>query len=539
MTSVSASDQSSCRVAIADLPSFCVSTSDQSTICRFLRLSVSASNVGPVPLPFLSLLCNAPDRTETSKKGDLTTTTSAQPKNLGDGTTSGKSISIIPSHGTSESPYGKNPQQVATEIYRVISGHLGWVRSIAFDPRLAMSTRHTCMFSVGDDKLDKCWDLEQNKVIRSYHGHLSGVYCLALHPIIDVLLTDGRDSVCGAVKLEDGGKTTREIDQENMSTGQRDALLLFRTLCKGLLEGVSHSFTNNFNIIDSVKAYLSYVLLRDSISQSLFQYATGIFALFLLHFICNVPDCRFTWHFILYGFQIATTTTKSSDNDHVTTTTSESSDNHHRPELPWLEELLSLRILAAATNPCCVLENARFLKMGYSPSSSSSSQFNVAAVLKTSSFLFFIFVSYGRYCLLLGASAVTFTFVNECGFTVWPGILEFVGSRGFNSTGFELTKGNSRSFQAPAVWEGRFWGRTGCNFSVPGNGSCATGDCGTGAIDCNGSGYMPPATFVEFTINRTHGSDLYDVSIVDGYNLPILVEAIGGSGSGLRSCAKC
>ncbi|XP_058069759.1 protein pleiotropic regulatory locus 1-like isoform X2 [Magnolia sinica] len=116
--------------------------------------------------------------------------------------------------------------------YRVISGHLGWVRSIAFDPSntwfctgsadrtikiwdvatgrlkltltghieqirgLAVSQHHTYMFSAGDDKQVKCWDLEQNKVIRSYHGHLSGVYCLALHPTIDILLTGGRDSVC-------------------------------------------------------------------------------------------------------------------------------------------------------------------------------------------------------------------------------------------------------------------------------------------------------------------------------------------------------
>lgn len=112
-----------------------------------------------------------------------------------------------------------------------------------------------------------------------------------------------------AVKLEDGGKTTRGIDQDSMTTGQRDALLLFRTLCKmgmkedndevttktrilslellqGLLEGVSHSFTKNFTIIDSVKAYLSYVLLRASVSQSpaIFQYATGIFAVLLLRF---------------------------------------------------------------------------------------------------------------------------------------------------------------------------------------------------------------------------------------------------------------
>ncbi|KAJ6805275.1 protein pleiotropic regulatory locus 1 [Iris pallida] len=116
--------------------------------------------------------------------------------------------------------------------YRVISGHLGWVRSIAFDPSntwfctgsadrtikiwdvasgklkltltghieqirgLAVSNRHTYMFSAGDDKQVKCWDLEQNKVVRSYHGHLSGVYCLAIHPTLDILLTGGRDSVC-------------------------------------------------------------------------------------------------------------------------------------------------------------------------------------------------------------------------------------------------------------------------------------------------------------------------------------------------------
>ncbi|KAF5761419.1 hypothetical protein HanXRQr2_Chr16g0764891 [Helianthus annuus] len=33
-------------------------------------------------------------------------------------------------------------------------------------------------------------------VIREYHGNLSGVYCLELHPTIDVLLTNGRDSIC-------------------------------------------------------------------------------------------------------------------------------------------------------------------------------------------------------------------------------------------------------------------------------------------------------------------------------------------------------
>ena len=52
------------------------------------------------------------------------------------------------------------------------------------------------MFSCGDDQSVKCWDLEYNKIIRSYHGHLSGVYSMALHPSLDILMTGGRDSVC-------------------------------------------------------------------------------------------------------------------------------------------------------------------------------------------------------------------------------------------------------------------------------------------------------------------------------------------------------
>ena len=33
-------------------------------------------------------------------------------------------------------------------------------------------------------------------MIRSYHGHLSGVYCVTTHPTLDLLFTGGRDSVC-------------------------------------------------------------------------------------------------------------------------------------------------------------------------------------------------------------------------------------------------------------------------------------------------------------------------------------------------------
>ncbi|ORY13525.1 WD40-repeat-containing domain protein [Clohesyomyces aquaticus] len=117
------------------------------------------------------------------------------------------------------------------KVMRVISGHMGWVRSLAVEPDnqwfasgaadrtikiwdlasgqlkltltghisavrgLAVSPRHPYLFSCGEDKMVKCWDLETNKVIRHYHGHLSGVYTLDLHPTLDVLVTGGRDGV--------------------------------------------------------------------------------------------------------------------------------------------------------------------------------------------------------------------------------------------------------------------------------------------------------------------------------------------------------
>ncbi|KAL6963726.1 Thaumatin-like protein 1 [Sarracenia purpurea var. burkii] len=133
------------------------------------------------------------------------------------------------------------------------------------------------------------------------------------------------------------------------------------------------------------------------------------------------------------------------------------------------------------------------------------------------------------FMLSRGVLGATFTFVNKCDYTVWPGILANAGIARLESTGFELPKDSSRTFQAPTGWSGRFWGRTTCNFDGTGSGSCATGDCGSGQVECNGAGAAPPATLAEFSLG-SGGQDFYDVSLVDGYNLPMIVEASGGSG---------
>ncbi|XP_039040865.1 thaumatin-like protein 1 isoform X2 [Hibiscus syriacus] len=128
-----------------------------------------------------------------------------------------------------------------------------------------------------------------------------------------------------------------------------------------------------------------------------------------------------------------------------------------------------------------------------------------------------------------GVFGASFTFVNRCSYTVWPGILANAGSPPLDSTGFELPKDSSRSFQAPTGWSGRFWGRTGCKFDGSGSGTCVTGDCGSGRTECNGLGAAPPVTLAEITLG-TAGQDFYDVSLVDGYNIPMIVEGTGGSG---------
>ncbi|CAN1276467.1 Thaumatin-like protein 1 [Linum perenne] len=129
-----------------------------------------------------------------------------------------------------------------------------------------------------------------------------------------------------------------------------------------------------------------------------------------------------------------------------------------------------------------------------------------------------------------GVFAATFTFVNRCEYTLWPGILANAGSPKLDSTGFPLPQGSTRAFQAPTGWSGRFWARTGCTFDDSGSGSCQTGDCGSGLIECNGLGAAPPATLAEFTLGSGGGMDFYDVSLVDGYNVPMVVEGSGGSG---------
>ncbi|XP_015893676.2 pathogenesis-related thaumatin-like protein 3.5 [Ziziphus jujuba] len=130
----------------------------------------------------------------------------------------------------------------------------------------------------------------------------------------------------------------------------------------------------------------------------------------------------------------------------------------------------------------------------------------------------------------LSVCAKSFTIANYCKETIWPGITH---NENFSGGGFALKPGQSAVYTAPPGWNGRIWGRTGCNFDKNGNGKCQTGGCGD-TINCTGPG-SPPATIADFTLGDT---DFYDVSLVDGFNLPIVVKPLNG-GKGNCSTAGC
>lgn len=74
------------------------------------------------------------------------------------------------------------------------------------------------------------------------------------------------------------------------------------------------------------------------------------------------------------------------------------------------------------------------------------------------------------------------------------------------------------------AWAGRFWARTDCSFSQLGHGSCTTGDCGCGILQCDGSYVAPPVTHAVFTLKSGAKNIVsYNVSLLEGFKIPISI----------------
>ncbi|GAA0150620.1 hypothetical protein LIER_37147 [Lithospermum erythrorhizon] len=140
----------------------------------------------------------------------------------------------------------------------------------------------------------------------------------------------------------------------------------------------------------------------------------------------------------------------------------------------------------------------------------------------TSAFLLLVlqFLSFEN----IKVQACTFYVHNKCSFPIWPATASNQGHPVIANGGFYLPSGKLHTVKAPGDWGGRFWARTGCNFNSIHKPGCETGDCGGGRLECNGTIGLPPATLVEFSLQIDKNKpNFYDVSLVDGYNLPVSV----------------
>ncbi|PKI55249.1 hypothetical protein CRG98_024366 [Punica granatum] len=113
---------------------------------------------------------------------------------------------------------------------------------------------------------------------------------------------------------------------------------------------------------------------------------------------------------------------------------------------------------------------------------------------------------------LNSANAARFGVRNNCPYTVWAAAVPGGGRR--------LNQGEMWALDVPAgTTGGRIWARTGCQFNASGMGRCTTGDC-WGLLQCQDYG-TPPNTLAEFALSQFNNMDFIDLSLLDGFNVPM------------------
>ena len=88
-------------------------------------------------------------------------------------------------------------------------------------------------------------------------------------------------------------------------------------------------------------------------------------------------------------------------------------------------------------------------------------------------------------------------------------------------TRWTLAAGASTSVLLPKGWGGRIWARTGCHTDGSGRNVCLSGYCADAEACVQPS--PAPTTLAEFALDAWSGLDFYDVSMVDGANLPMWI----------------
>ncbi|KAI6707243.1 hypothetical protein NL676_010205 [Syzygium grande] len=101
--------------------------------------------------------------------------------------------------------------------------------------------------------------------------------------------------------------------------------------------------------------------------------------------------------------------------------------------------------------------------------------------------------------------------------------------------GRQLDSGQTWPLDVAAGTTGaRIWARTNCHFDGSGSGSCETGDCG-GLLQCQAYG-VSPNTLAEFALNQYMNMDFIDMSLIEGFNVPMEFSSTSG---GCNRVIKC
>ncbi|GKE61212.1 thaumatin-like protein, partial [Tanacetum coccineum] len=114
-------------------------------------------------------------------------------------------------------------------------------------------------------------------------------------------------------------------------------------------------------------------------------------------------------------------------------------------------------------------------------------------------------------CMFL--NAVQLILVNNCRESIWPGLQGGAGHLSPKDRGFRLGEAEEVVINVPDKWSGRIWARQGTSDELP-------------------------AIVVEMTFGSSSSPlHFYDVSLVDGFNIPVTMSAVGGGvGCGRAVC---
>nr|XP_009615320.1 thaumatin-like protein [Nicotiana tomentosiformis] len=140
---------------------------------------------------------------------------------------------------------------------------------------------------------------------------------------------------------------------------------------------------------------------------------------------------------------------------------------------------------------------------------------------------FFTFLSVVAYQLFSTQAVTTIDIRNNCPFTVWAAAIPGGGRRLDYGGKWRLQPSNGSNGK-------RIWGRTNCNFDASGRGQCQTGDC-NGVLECQAFG-TTPNTLAEYSLNQFNNLDFFDISLVDGFNVPMEFSPTSGNCSVRISC---